>query len=564
MLNESFVSKSEKKIYDLLPHEPETMATTLFIFGMAIYYIWRMFAITPQYDELYTYYTFISKGPVYGAIHWPLPNNHVGYSVLSGFLDLLGNSYIGLRGVSYLCAVSNLILVYRICKMFYSHGLPFAAVLLYAGMQVINEYSVQGRGYTLATTCFLLSVYTLTKICKNGSKGRFHYVSLASFMVLGLYTVPSSVYWVVPVGLSGVIYLLINAYKSRGLYIDFKDNIYYKKLSSLVMAGIGAAFVTFILYGVIWLAIGSNLLVKTEGSMFFGWSHVLVLVRAPMSAMRTGINYMLSQPYIQSLAKDVFWSRYFGWIWSLLAYMIPGIENVITIFIFAGIACMMYECIRHFDYSRTVINIIAVVNFAFVFIILILQHKLPYLRVFSYMCFLVTICVCSALERLINVSIRLYNKEKSGNVDEITLSRETERVQRHDAWYSGIGVYIPVLAILIVFLFRFFSPNFSCQLGERENDVFNTLYIADVRKREIPAVLDCEQQYLLKFGWDIDCQKTDVFDADMVILDKDMFTPNYSGEDFWKFYQTYETIDWDYLKTMHVIYENDNFVLYVK
>jgi hypothetical protein len=172
--------------------------------------------------------------------------------------------------------------------------------------------------------------------------------------------------------------------------------------------------------------------------------------------------------------------------------------------------------------------------------------------------------VCSALERLINVSIRLYNREKSGNVDEVTVSKETERVLKRDAWYSGIGVYIPVFAILIVFLCRFFSPNFSCQLGERENEVFNTLYIADVRKREIPAVLDCEQQYLLKFGWDIDCQKTDVFDADMVILDKDMFTPDYSGEDFWKFYQTYETIDWDYLKTMHVIYENDNFVLYVK
>ena len=80
----------------------------LFFAFMAVYYGWRMFQITPWYDELYTYYCFISKGPVYAAIHWPLPNNHVGYSVLSGFLDLLGNSYIGLRGVSYLCALANL------------------------------------------------------------------------------------------------------------------------------------------------------------------------------------------------------------------------------------------------------------------------------------------------------------------------------------------------------------------------------------------------------------------------------------------------------------------------
>ena len=133
MLNELAVEKTEKKIYDILPHEPETIAMALLVIGMGAYYLWRMFAITPQYDELYTYYTFISKGPFYAAIHWPLPNNHVGYSVLSGFIDYFGNSYFGLRGVSFVCAISNLILVYRICKRFFSHGLPFAAALLYSG-----------------------------------------------------------------------------------------------------------------------------------------------------------------------------------------------------------------------------------------------------------------------------------------------------------------------------------------------------------------------------------------------------------------------------------------------
>ena len=78
------------------------------------------------------------------------------------------------------------------------------------------------------------------------------------------------------------------------------------------------------------------------------------------------------------------------------------------------------------------------------------------------------------------------------------------------------------------------------------------------------AVLDCDQQYLLKFGWDIDCDKTDVSDADCVILDRNMLTPNYSGPDFWKFYQTYESIDWDYIDKMRCSYENEDFILYTK
>ena len=63
----------------------------LFSLGMAIYYGWRMFALDPWYDELYTYYSFLSKGPVYAAIHWPVPNNHVMYSVLSAFFNIFGN-----------------------------------------------------------------------------------------------------------------------------------------------------------------------------------------------------------------------------------------------------------------------------------------------------------------------------------------------------------------------------------------------------------------------------------------------------------------------------------------
>ena len=68
LLNESLIAKTEKKVYDFLPHEPETISVTLFIIGMTAYYLWRMFAITPIYDELYTYYNFISRGPVYAAL----------------------------------------------------------------------------------------------------------------------------------------------------------------------------------------------------------------------------------------------------------------------------------------------------------------------------------------------------------------------------------------------------------------------------------------------------------------------------------------------------------------
>ena len=138
MLNESLIAKTEKKIYDFLPHEPETISVTLFIIGMAAYYLWRMFAITPIYDELYTYYNFISRGPVYAALHWTMPDDHIGYAVLSSLLTLFGNPYIGLRGLSFICAIANLILIYKIADRYYSHGLPLAATILYSQLLCQN------------------------------------------------------------------------------------------------------------------------------------------------------------------------------------------------------------------------------------------------------------------------------------------------------------------------------------------------------------------------------------------------------------------------------------------
>ncbi len=567
-MNESLAYKTEKKIYDILPHEPEEMATTLFIIAMGSYYLWRMFAITPQYDELYTYYTFISRGPIYSAIHWPLPNNHVGYSVLSGFLYYFGNSFIALRGVSFVCAVSNLILLNRICKRYFAHGLAFCALLVYSSMQIVTEYSVQGRGYTLATTCFLIAIYVAGKLCSVEETKGIYYFSIGMAFALGLYTVPSSVYWVIPISVAICAYLLINAFSSRKLHSNIRENMYYKKFVQFFYSGLAAAIATVFLYAIIWLAIGCNLLVKTEGSDLYGLSHATVLVRAPVRSLVRGLQYMLDQPYIQSLSPGDFYARFFDWQFSLYNYMLPGFMYVIPLFVLGSVGVAIYECVRHFAYSRTVINIITISNVAVTSIMLIAQHKLPYLRVFSYGAVIVTLGFCTCIERFINVHIRIYNNRKakhaSASAADISVHKENETAITGDKWYNGKLIYLPVVFCMALFVARATSYDFNAQLGARENSLFNTMYIADVRRRHNIAVLDCDQQYLLKFGWDIDCEKTDVDGSDCVIIDKNLLEPGYNGENFWKFYQTYDTINWDYVSTMRIIYENEDFILYIK
>ena len=123
----------------------EDVVFLLFFLAMAVYYGWRLFALTPWYDELYTYYYFISRGPVYAAIHWPLPNNHVGYSVLSGCLMLFGNAAIALRGVSYLSSLAAMYLLYQTGKKLFGKELALMPVFLFAGMNLVNQLAVRSE-----------------------------------------------------------------------------------------------------------------------------------------------------------------------------------------------------------------------------------------------------------------------------------------------------------------------------------------------------------------------------------------------------------------------------------
>ena len=111
---------------------------------------------------------------------------------------------------------------------------------------------------------------------------------------------------------------------------------------------------------------------------------------------------------------DLFKDKFFSWFVDLLNYMIPGLWLVLFIFMIIGLIIMIAECIRHFEYSRTVIDLMVIINIFFVLLVLLATHNLPSLKGFGYGSFLMTLCILATFEKLINVGIRFYNKVLSG------------------------------------------------------------------------------------------------------------------------------------------------------
>ncbi len=512
-------SSNHNKIYEI--------AFWVIFAAMAVYYGVRMFTLTPWYDELYTYYCFISKGPVYSAIHWPLPNNHVGYSVLSGFLDILGNSYIGLRGVSYLCALANMYLIYKIAGKFLDSIMPLISVVLYVSMNLVNQMAVQGRGYTLGTACLLLAFLAMIRICSEDKVKKLTYIVYTLALTLGLYAVTSNVYWVVPLCLAGGLYLLLK-----------KDG---KRLVKLVIASLVAALLTVFLYMTIWMSIGSNLLVKETSSIYYGMGHVKMITSAPFAAIGRGMEYMLDTPYIQSEARAGFLGRLGSFFVSLSGYYYNSIA-VVAIWV-VGLIYLAIKAVRTMkseSKQNLLLYFFLIVEILFIPICLLLQCKRPYYRVFTYGGALLALLIAVLVDALLKMILQKVGRE------EITQK-----------------LYGFALVITAVFFVKcMFFSGYNAEYGEREHEIEEALSYATIVPDGNYCVTDCNQEYLLHFLYGIRCENTEIMGTDMVLLDKRMTEPDFN-EMIWEFYHYYNTIPWDYIEdNMMIAYESENYILY--
>ncbi|MCH5249222.1 MAG: glycosyltransferase family 39 protein [Lachnospiraceae bacterium] len=516
----------------MVKRKSENVIFLLFLLGMAVYYGWRLFALTPWYDELYTYYYFISRGPVYAAIHWPLPNNHVGYSVLSAVLDFFGNSAIGLRGVSWLASLITLCLLFSIGKKLFPKGFALIPVFVFASMNIVNSLAVQGRGYALATCLYLTAIYELVQIILLNANKKRNYIILACSFIWALYTLPSSVYYVIPLCFIGGGWLLI---QKR-----------IKEFIKLFITALISAVCTAGLYAVIWLAIGSNLLSKTVDSMYYGEGHFSIILHAPFKAIQTGIQYMLDTPYIQSVARDGYIPRFGIWIKALFENYYSGLSVALILIVCIGIISIIGRAV----FKKKIGSFTEwylLLSFLITPLMLIIQAALPYYRVFSFFAVPVAVLITWLF---VCIDDLIKNSKREG----------------HD--YFAISITVVTCILCMIFLFQ---PSYNRQYSNREAAIEDALDNIDLKEDDILCVTDCDQEYLVKYLFDRENITLIPQEADYILLDSMLLLSENtlltldSYADEWKLYITYDELPREYLeKETEIYYKNDRVVIFAK
>lgn len=559
-------------ITDRIRKDPEVLIFGIFLACMCIYYAYRMFAFAPWYDELYTYNFFISRGPVYAGIHWPVPNNHLGYSALSGILYVITHQpYISLRGIAYLSSVGNLIILFMIGRRLMRRGMAILLPAVYAGAWQVNVITVQGRGYSLSVNMMMIALICLMHLCfdeldtpmsqspdgrdSGEKKLRKYYILWAFALILGFYTVMTTLYWVVPVCVTALCCLL-----------SLKR---VKRLIRLIISSVCAAFGTLIVYSAVWLAIGSNLLIKEGSGEFAGASHFHVISSHPILSLRTGAEYMLATPYIQSVETEGYLKAFCDhWI-DILNHMYSfGIVILILMIISLILAAVTLiarhralggagrkqggEAIQEQGYSemrttevstpedKTMTDGLTVFSWMVICLALIapivvfVQTKLPYIRVFTFY----AVSVSLAVTYLIYV---LFGALK-------------------DHFTYGIGVIVTALVIA-----QLLGADYNTPYGDKEEavlDIMKQSGLVYLHQAGMSICLtDCDQEYMYRFLYDEYPEMIDQHEADVIIVDKEMLDPD--AEYHWEFYYDNTTIDHNMLQNMKQLLRNTYYDIYI-
>ena len=424
-----------------------------------------------------------------------------------------------------------------------------AGTALFAAMYNVVQQAAQGRGYALSGFFLLAAVNCLYEICipeKTAAvkeKRRFwYYAGFTACLTGGLYTIPSNLYWVVPVCMAG------------GLYLLFTGE--YKKLFRLVIASAAAAIVTFGLYTIIWLAIGSNFLVKEEASAFYGMSHFQVLKTAPFAAFSRGMGAMLSDPNIQSIDRSRFNNEFTLYLGRVLNQVYPNGSHILPVLILFGLLLMLALIIiscRRKEKSMFFLSLYVFVLTVMVPVFLVIQCVFPYLRVFTYMG-----SVLSMMFVLMPYALWAIVKPAA---DRLAQRRSFSLPARFTAYGSLLAAAAAIL--LAVVYCRL--PEYNAGYDSRDNHIYAALKQLD--EKEVDTVLtgDVYARQNLYFHI-LRCRgKELVMDyehPDYVLMDKIQTGPE--GEELvWPYEMNTQNFPWEWIEGhMEVVFEDDAYIAY--
>lgn len=180
-------------------------------------------------DEAFSFVYFVKQGPLVTAAYYPGPNNHIFYNLIAAAAyKIIPHPEVAMRLVSGFFGLMTLGLlgVWLLRKVGYWATMVAIWVLAFLPYELI--YSVQGRGYSLQVFLFLWGWISFQHYYASYTPYYWRQSWIAA-MVLSLYTLPTSLYFVLSLG----VWASFSVSRPK-LLLFFKDAVWVVMLSFML------------------------------------------------------------------------------------------------------------------------------------------------------------------------------------------------------------------------------------------------------------------------------------------------------------------------------------------
>lgn len=144
-------------------------------------------------DEIGSFDAFVHEGPAAIASFYPIPNNHVGYNLLSWLLSELlpGRVRLIMRLPSLLVAAGGAAFSYALLTRQCSFRVATWTTALFGFTKLAVLYAAAGRGYYLQLACLQVAFFSVLELLCGGRCPRLAWVGLIGTSAVGSYAIPT-------------------------------------------------------------------------------------------------------------------------------------------------------------------------------------------------------------------------------------------------------------------------------------------------------------------------------------------------------------------------------------
>lgn len=207
---------------------------TLVIYGVIMRVINMNVPIT--YDEAFSFVHFANEPFEVVLNDYSFPNNHIFHTILMKLsMSVFGHGYWGIRLPAFLAGIALLPLAYGWVRASFNKHIAVVVLALLACSNVLIEYGVEARGYSIWMCCFVVSSWAVVEWLKRGNK--FMLLLFAGASVLAVYTTTAAIYSQALVALA----LIVGTWKAN-------NNNLKLAFSRIALLFIGMAAMTVLLY----------------------------------------------------------------------------------------------------------------------------------------------------------------------------------------------------------------------------------------------------------------------------------------------------------------------------